>query len=162
MRNQLLNILWTIVGFFPVCLFWFTTGTDLAFYAFLLFGVVAGCLPESIYIKLQISEDFIDFEKLGIRSIRKFSQSGNFKKDKSKGLKAYLQKLSMFERYHYICLIFFQCSSVYACLQQHIAIALLIFGTNIIYNVCPILLQQYNRLRIFGILNRYNTGRSSD
>jgi hypothetical protein len=162
MRNQLLNILWTIVGFFPVCVFWFTAGTDAAFYAFLIFGLVAGFLPERIYINLQISEDFKDLEKLGIRSIRKFTQNGNFEKNKRKGLETYLQKLSMFERYHYICLVFFQCSSVYACLQQHILISLLIFGSNLIYNVCPIMLQQYNRLRIFGILRRYNTNRYND
>jgi hypothetical protein len=60
----------------------------------------------------------------------------------------------MFERYHFCCLIFFQTSSVYACYFEEYLLAFLIFLCNILYNVFPILLQQYNRMRIIKILKQ--------
>ncbi len=46
------------------------------------------------------------------------------------------------------CLAFFLASFVYAIYQQAFLISLLIFVSNIIYNVIPILIQQYNKLRL--------------
>jgi hypothetical protein len=151
-RNQLLNIGWTIIGFLPVGIFWFHIGSGVPFYLSLLLGFVAGCLPELIYTRLHISNDFKKFEVLGIKSIRRFTQHGDFNRSRANGIKSYLKKLSMFERFHYICLVFFLTSSIYAFLNHKIILALLIFISNLVYNVCPILLQQYNRLRLLKVL----------
>lgn len=152
MRNQLLNVAWTVIGFIPLSLFWFDEKTGIAFYIFLLFSFAAGCLPERIYIQLHFSKDLKKYEALGVKSLKKFVQHGDFKRNGIRALNSYLQKLSMFERYHYICLVFMLASSIYACLNQHISFGLFIFLSNLFYNVYPILLQQYNRTRINRIL----------
>jgi hypothetical protein len=157
MRNQLLNIVWTIIGFLPVCLFWFNVEIGLSFLISLICSFVAACLPERIYIQLHISKDYKKFEALGVRFLKRFSQHGDFKKNGAKGIKSYLGTLAMFERFHYICLVFFLASCIYAFLDQQIVLGLMIFLANAIYNVFPILLQQYNRLRMMKVLNQLSS-----
>jgi hypothetical protein len=62
--------------------------------------------------------------------------------------KNYKSKIAMYERYHFICLVFFLASFVYAIHQQAFLISLLILMSNILYNIIPILIQQYNKLRL--------------
>jgi hypothetical protein len=154
MFNQVINFSWTILAFFPVCFYWWNQGVDWAFYAFLAVSLIAGCLPQKIYNQLSMGTDPAAYINLGVRTIRKFVQDGGFKRNKLQGMRSYLNTIAMYERYHFICLVFFKCSSVYACLHEHIILGLLIFLVNVVYNVCPILLQQYNRLRIVNILTR--------
>lgn len=153
MRNALINIVWTIIGFFPLCLFWYHAGINFSFYTFLLISFLAGCLPNRTYIQLHISKDIKIFEKLGVRFARSFMQTGEFNKNRGKGIKVYLKKLSMFERYHYICFVFFQATAFYACFNQKFLLALLITCSNLIYNIYPIFVQQYNKIRILKIYN---------
>ncbi len=154
MLNHLLNVSWTVIGFFTVSYFWFYHGVDKVFITLLLISIVACFLPERIYRQLIVSKDLKAYKRLGVKTIRRFVQDGDFGATKRNSVKAYLKKISMFERYHYSCLIFFQASSVYACLNKQFLLAFLIFLCNIIYNVCPLLLQQYNRLRINKILKQ--------
>lgn len=65
----------------------------------------------------------------------------------------YLSKIALQERYHYSCFVFFTLSAFSALVGGKIQMALLISIANVIYNVYPILLQQYNRLRIQRLLN---------
>lgn len=152
--NQVLNISWTLLAFFPVCFYWWNQGIDWTFYAFLGASLLAGCLPQKIYDQFSVSSEPNAYLNLGVKTIRRFTQDGNFKRNKLQGMRNYLNTIAMYERYHFICLIFFKCSSVYACLNEHILLGFIIFLANVIYNVCPILLQQYNRLRIINILTR--------
>jgi len=154
MLNQVLNFGWTILAFFPVCLYWWNQGIDWTFYAFIILSLLAGWLPQKVYAQLSLSDDPEAYKNLGVNIIRRFTQDGGFKRNKLQGMRDYLKTIAMFERYHFICLVFFKCSAVYACLNEHIVIGLVIFVANLIYNVCPILLQQYNRLRIVNILTR--------
>ena len=155
MLNQVLNVSWTIAGFFPVCYFWFLQGIQWPFYV-LVFASLASCFfPEAIYQKLAISNDQRVYRRLGVKFIRKFAQDGNFQPSHGIGVKKYLQKIQMFERYHFCCLIFFQASSVYACYNEQYALSFSIFAANIIYNVYPILLQQYNKIRILKFLRQH-------
>lgn len=154
MLNHLLNVSWTVIGFSPVGYFWFYHGVDAVFIILLLISIVACFLPERVYRKLHVSKNLKAYKKLGVKTVRRFVQDGDFGATKPNSVKAYLKKISMFERYHYSCLIFFQASSVYACLNEQFLLALLIFLCNIIYNVCPLLLQQYNKLRIIKILKQ--------
>lgn len=154
MLNQTLNVVWTIIGFFPVCYFWFLHGVDWPFYVLVLFSIASCFLPETIYRKLTISKNQRVYKRLGVKFIRRFAQDGDFQGGRATGVKAYLSKIQMFERYHFCCLIFFQVSSVYACYFEQYTLAFAIFFCNIIYNVYPILLQQYNRIRILKFLKQ--------
>ena len=155
MFNQVLNVGWTIIGFSPVCYFWFLQGIQWPFYL-LVFASLASCFfPEGIYRKLAISNDQRVYRRLGVKFIRRFAQDGNFQSGRGIGVKNYLLKIQMFERYHFCCLIFFQASSVYACYNEQYALAFTIFAFNIIYNIYPLLLQQYNRIRILKFLKQH-------
>jgi hypothetical protein len=151
MRNQLLNLTWTIIGFLPICLFWFSEGPNFVLYLFFLLSLVAGLMPPKTYAKLQLSKDLRVYRKLGVKRFQKFTQSGNFGSRGDKRLSNYLRKLSMYERFHYSCMVFFISSAFLALFHAHVLLALGILICNIIYNVCPILLQQYNRIRILKI-----------
>lgn len=152
MLNQTLNIGWTILGFLPLYYFWSLHGIGWPFYALLLISLTAFIFPEKLFSKLKISKDIRVYRRLGVKFIRRFAQDGDFQPNK--GIRGYLNKIRMFERYHFCCLIFFQASSVYACYFEEYLLAFLIFFCNILYNVFPILLQQYNRMRIIKILKQ--------
>ena len=152
MINQIINMGWTIFGFSPVCYFWFLQGVDWSFYVLLVLSLGACLLPESILRYLDISKDLRVYRRLGIKSVRRFVQDGNFQSGKKTGIRDYLKNIRMFERYHFCCLIFFQVSSVIACYHEQYLLSFSIFICNIIYNVYPILLQQYNRMRIMKLI----------
>mgnify|MGYP001124928363 CR=1 FL=1 len=153
MLNQVLNIGWTILGLSPVYYFWWVHGISWPFYVLLLISCMAFILPEKLYSKLKISKDLRVYKRLGVKFVRRFAQDGDF--EPSKGIRGYLSKIRMFERYHFCCLLFFQASSVYACYFEEYLLAFLIFFCNIIYNVFPMLLQQYNSIRITRILKQH-------
>ena len=155
MLNQTLNFSWTIIGFFPVVYFWFLNGINWSFYVLLVICLISCFLPERAYRHLDISKDLRVYKRLGIKFIRRFAQDGDFNPNRALGIKAYLKKISMFERYHFCCLLLFQVSSVYACYEEKYLLAFAIFVCNLLYNVYPILLQQYNRIRITKLLRRH-------
>ncbi len=155
MLNHIINIAWTIFGFFPVCYFWFLQHIDWPFYLLLCFSLATCFLPERIYRNLDISKDSRVYKRMGIKFVRRFAQDGNFQPGHGAGIKAYLKSITVFERYHFCCLVFFQASSVLACYHEQYILSFFIFISNIIYNVYPILLQQYNRMRITKLVKQH-------
>lgn len=155
MLNQILNVSWTIIGFLPVSYFWFLHGIHWPFYVLTALSLLTCFLPEAVYRKLDISSDLRVYRRLGVKFIRRFAQDGNFQAGKKDGIRHYLNKIQMFERYHFCCLFFFQASSVYACYYEEYLLAFSIFLCNVLYNVLPILLQQYNRLRFSRFLKHH-------
>ncbi|MBE9464276.1 hypothetical protein ACFP1I_06220 [Dyadobacter subterraneus] len=157
--NQLINFFWTILCFASVFSFWFFAGLSLWFYAFLGVSFLSGLVP-SRFFRLSNNPQF--YEKLGARWIRKFVQNGDLVNlltknqevstrsitDKNDVAK-YLKTISMYEKYHFICFIFFSLSGIFAVFQQSFFYFILILASNILYNVGPVILQQYNRARIF-------------
>lgn len=103
----------------------------------------------------QLSSNPRYYEKLGVRWIKKFVQNGDmvnrsFKNESDKTIKnknhagKYLKTILMYEKYHVICFVFFGLSAIYAIYEQEMAYFILIVISNVIYNICPVILQQYN------------------
>jgi hypothetical protein len=76
-------------------------------------------------------------------------------------------QIAIYERFHLICLDFFFVSFVYAIFQDAFFLSFLILLSNIVYNIIPILIQQYNKLRlgdvewcpcVWGAFQIYNPG----
>jgi hypothetical protein len=98
------------------------------------------------------------YERFGVKTIRRFVQDGDIasKRLRSEGrvimnkarAQKYLQTIEMYERYHFLCFVFFLLTSFHAAANSKAAAALIIAACNIIYNVYPLLLQQYNKARI--------------
>jgi hypothetical protein len=56
----------------------------------------------------------------------------------------------MFEKFHFMMFLFFMFATVYAAIKHYWWWVLIIFITNVIYNVYPNFLQQYLRVRLIG------------
>ncbi len=161
--NQTINFFWTILCMAPVYWFWAIEDLNLYFYLFAGIALVMGILPERILSAFTFSSRKEFYENLGVKFIRKYVQNGTLAKsmsdphthkiinNKSEARK-YLKSIQLYERYHWICLIFFLLTAVYSFLQGNLIAVLLILGVNILYNLCPLMLQQYNKLRLLRIL----------
>ncbi|MEO3403603.1 hypothetical protein AAFN85_06850 [Mucilaginibacter sp. CAU 1740] len=111
--------------------------------------------------KFQLSRSTAFYERLGVRFIRKFVQHGDIANSISRKNKpgyqviaqkndpaAYLKTTNMYERFHMMCLLFFLFTTAAAFVDRKFIMAAAITISNVIYNFYPVLLQQYNRIRI--------------
>ncbi|TDB67086.1 glycosyl-4,4'-diaponeurosporenoate acyltransferase CrtO family protein [Arundinibacter roseus] len=158
--NQILNVFWTALASWLLVLYWSRQNSISDLLGISLISIIAGLLPRHFYTATQLSNQKKWYEKAGIKVFRKITQNGEWvyrlssEKENTKRrvrLKAnqqtYLRTIAMYERFHWIFLIFFLVSAGLAIWQRQWQIGLLVFLFNIPYNVYPILLQQYNKLR---------------
>jgi len=159
--NQLINVFWTVLAFAPVIAFWMAAGDFLILYILIALSLCILFLPDGFYQNVQLSKEAGYYEKMGLRFFRRFTQDGDlitkiltkgqveFKSRRTRAsLMSYLKQIEGYERYHMTCLVFFTLTTLYAIGLANFGIALLTTLSNIVYNVIPLLLQQYNRLRI--------------
>lgn len=163
--NQIINFFWTILCFVPVIYYW-AYNYSVLLYGLILFSLVFAFLPASIFSRLQLSTDKRFYEKCGVKLIQKLVQNGTYAnravnkndpqykvvKNRAQA-QNYLNTIAMYERYHLSCFIFFSITFIHALYQQQFVVATLILAANIIYNVCPLLLQQYNKLKVLRLLS---------
>jgi len=135
-------------------------------YIFLGISFIAHLLPQRFYNAIQV-KDIKLLKKTGVDFALKYAQYGgiinNIIKKKFPGykvayniktLRSQYNKTYGFERFHFMVLLFFLFVIVFALANRYYLWALIFFITNIIYNVYPILLQHYTRLRIAALLNK--------
>src|SRR5690606_14202715 len=79
--------------------------------------------------------------------IKSLSGEGKILFNKKKSGRMYNQ-IRTFEAYHWACFVFFVATLIYALTKEAFGYAIIVFICNIFYNVIPILIQQYNRLRL--------------
>ncbi|MBD1383810.1 hypothetical protein IDJ75_00850 [Mucilaginibacter rigui] len=156
--NQAINFFWTILCFIPVIGFWMAANSTQLLYVLILLSFLSLLIPAKV---LQLSHSPKFYEALGVKFIRKLVQNGEYAtrfirknnpqykliKDKANAA-AYMRTIVMYERYHLLCFTFFLLSAIYAIITMHYAFFVIIMLANIIYNISPILLQQYNRARV--------------
>lgn len=161
--NQLINLFWTILGFTPILWFWIKEGINVYFYLFLIAALITGILPEKILNLFMLSSRRSFYERLGVKHIRKFVQNGDAVRAVTnkqgrlmiRGVtqaKKYLKTIAMYERFHWACFTFFLLTAVLCFFYGYWILGLAITATNILYNLCSILLQQYNKARVKKII----------
>lgn len=166
--NQLINIFWTAFAFTPVLWFWIKIGVDYWLYIFLILGFVFSILPQKVLIKLHIGSSRRIYERCGVKTIRKYVQDGDWVNSLNKkppssrfddviNVKKYLTTIAMYERFHWFCFIFFLGSAIYAFFLGLTLFGIWLTAVNVIYNITSILLQQYNRIRIDGLIKKHIT-----
>lgn len=165
MLNQLINLLWTAASFSVVGFYWgqylAEKGDPLIPEVIIAFSLVCSILPRRWLSVLTLSDNLRTYERMGVKFTLWFVQNGTLVKriqqkfgkyrrviTSSKNALAYIGTINMQERYHYSCFVFFILSAMSAAVIGKIELAFLITICNVAYNVYPILLQQYNRLRI--------------
>ncbi|MBN8856277.1 MAG: hypothetical protein BGO55_17325 [Sphingobacteriales bacterium 50-39] len=158
--NQVLNVFWTLLCFAPIVWYWYLQGLHMWSYLFMAFSVSITTLPETMFEKLRFFKHRRQYEKWKIKAVRWFVQDGTLAKKFNKSseqsffittiaqAKQYLTTISMYERFHWMCLLFFLLSSIHSFVLGKILLGVLITLANIFYNFASLMLQQYNKLRI--------------
>ncbi len=159
--NSIVNVFWTGLCCAPVVLFWIDNYEPISFFLLLSFSCVFLFFPVSLFNAPQISKSKSFYEKLGVRHALLFTQDGkiinnlvkrtnpNYKAVSSKtDLLRLHKKMMAYEKYHLMCCVFFFCTFIWAILHSEYTAAALMFLANVAYNIYPLLIQQYNRLRM--------------
>lgn len=165
--NQFLNLFWTFLFFTPVVWYWWVIGLNTAGYVSLVISGIPLFIPYKLLKKLTFFDQPKRYEEWGVKTIRWFAQDGTlankFKTARgeaqprirnAKQGQRYLTTIAMYERFHWMCLIFFFLSSIQAFAQGQILLGILITLANIPFNWGSLMLQQYNTLRIHAFLSR--------
>lgn len=163
--NQVINLIFTAIFFYPVVLFWFKFYQTQILLVLLGISMIPFFIPPKLYRYTQLSKSRAFYKSLAIDKFQHITQQGKFAKrliryvsDKEsflfekKSLKNFKNQIRAFESYHFACLIFFFGTFIYALIMAEYILASVIFIANVLYNVIPILIQQYNKARISGFL----------
>lgn len=159
--NQSINLIYTGFFFLPVVLFWAEFYSLRLILFFVGMSIVILLLPEKFYSLTQISNSRLFYEGLGINKFQLYTQQGKFAQQlikyfngndsetlKRKNIKRFQSQIRAFESYHWACLVLFLATSIYAAIVNAYGFAITILACNIFYNVIPILIQQYNKIRL--------------
>ncbi len=165
--NQLINFFWSILAFAPVVYFCYQYLPLRMLYLFIGISCLVIFMPVSLMNKMQLSQSSRVYKKLGIRTIKKYTQDGDLVNryiksqypqykyvESKKDIKKLIGKSYINEKFHYLVLVFFICLTVFAIKHGLIVWAIFISIANIVYNLYPIFLQQYNRIRINALMKR--------
>lgn len=162
--NMIPNLLWSLISLVPVAWFCYNFLPQKLLYIFLGISLIGYFLPASFYNSIQI-KNFKFLKRTGVTVAQRYAQNGTiinriirkkFPEYKpaydSSALKKQYNKTYEFEKFHFVALLFFLFITVFAFIKSYYLWALVFIATNIIYNVYPILLQHYTRLRITRLL----------
>jgi hypothetical protein len=159
--NQGLNLIWTLLAFTPIILIWYLNfSLNNLLFSILLSLLIVRLIKQGATTTLQISHKRKFYEKLGVKEFQKFTQDSYYIKrliEKTGGQKLYfrrnlylnqLKKIQMYEQYHLVCLLFFSFSAFIGFYNHDFIYTILAVSVNIVYNIIPLLIQQYNRIRL--------------
>lgn len=159
--NAVPTVVWSLLGFLPISMFCYRFMERMWLYLFLFVSLLAYMLPTSQFSRLELSSEAAVYRQLGVHRVNRFVQDGrlvndllqrnhpHYRRILSHAAAVRLMRTTYFqERFHWAGFLCFLLSSLYALGHDHIAWALLLLLTNIIYNRYPIWLQQYVRVRL--------------
>lgn len=159
--NQLINLGWTMLGFAPVVIFWEKHYQPWLLLLSIVLSLLPFFIPASALINFLVSRRRTWYIRIGVKKAQGFTQNGalinrHIRKRTTKyklitnrkDMIKHRNQMLVYEKYHLACLVFFTLSMLWAGLAQAYQEVILILIANIIYNVYPILIQHYNKLRL--------------
>ena len=161
--NLTLNILWTILAVMPISLFIGFNPPDIkGFVIVLIISILPFFLPNSFLDRIKFGKTTKTYEKMGVLFIQKITQNGDIVNKqirkkfpgyrtvsyKKSSINNLIRQTFSFEKYHIMMFIIFSLTSIYALSKIHLWWAIIISIINLLYNICPILLQHYIRLKL--------------
>jgi len=159
--NQIINLFWTAICSAPVLRLWYLYYHPTILIVSLAVSLLPVLIPFKYFSILQISRSRRFYESLSIKSLQSLTQDGrlvsalakkknhDYRQVKQRAVHGkYKSQIAMYEKFHMSCLLFFFISFVYAIHQQAFLVSFLILMSNIVYNITPILIQQYNKVRL--------------
>lgn len=159
--NSIINLFWTTIAFLPIIAFWIEYPARTSLWLSIIVSLPLLGVPESVCRKLRLSYRRKLYEKLGVRLAQSMSQNGRFVNALIRrtghaehyvvrtrnDLRRYRTQILGYQRFHLACLLFFLLSMVRAMILGAFDFFTGILIMNVVYNVYPLLIQQYNTLR---------------
>ncbi|MVN78322.1 hypothetical protein GO988_18485 [Hymenobacter sp. HMF4947] len=159
--NAVPNVLWSALSFVPLCIYCYQAVARPWLYGFGAVSLLACCLPTAWYRYGQLSAGPAAYRRLGVPVVGRLAQHGalvngllrwrypSYRYLPSRAALASLVRTSyQQERFHWAGLVFFLLVNGYAVARAHIGWAALLLLLNAGYNLYPIWLQQYLRVRL--------------
>ena len=162
--NMIPNLIWSFIFLFPLVVFCYGKMDRNWFIISLSISIVTAFLPTSFFNAIQLSKSRQFYKKAGIEFFNKFTQNGTlmnrfvknkfpeYKKftSKEEAFKKLFNQTYLFEKFHFMVFVFFAETALFAALYSFYSWLVFFIIGNIIYNIYPMLLQQYIRLRLTG------------
>ena len=159
---MVINLFWSVLCLTPISIFCYRYMPTNWVLTWSLIAVLASFIPTRLLDRLQVARSTTTYKILGVRFINRFIQDGTiinrlitrkypqYRPDRQSAaaVEKMIRQTYMFERFHLGMFVFFLLVTGFA-LSAHLflwALALTLF--NILFNVYPNLLQQYNRIRL--------------
>lgn len=159
--NAAANLLWTALFFLPVSLFCFWHVSRPWLYSFLAISLIPHIAPAPVRRWTQLSPDPAAYLRWGVPQIHRFVQDGKWIRRvarrrqpdnvltlRREHISRLLRTTYMREQFHASGFLFFLLTAIYALLKHEFFWALAIVLANTGYNLYPLWLQQYLRLRL--------------
>src|ERR1700674_2389074 len=162
--NAAANVFWSVLAFAPMSVFCYRFMRRPWLSAFVVVSLLPLMVTPSTLRFLELSSTVLTYRKLGVHWANHFVQHGTLinnllrQKYPEYGRMRYrtrtaslMQSTYIQERFHWAVLLFFLLASLYGIAHGQLGWALLITIINVVFNLYPIWLQQYIRVR----LNRF-------
>lgn len=159
--NQILNLFWTVIFFLPVIILWFNHYNPTFLFTFTAISLLPFFIPSKYFDLLQISNDRFFYESIGVKAFQGFTQNGriinSILRKREPGYKVipnrgsvhkFKSQIIIYEKYHVSCMLFFAISFIYGILHDKFYLAIFILVSLVLYHIIPLLIQQYNKIRI--------------
>jgi hypothetical protein len=159
--NSIINLFWTILAFLPIVMFWIKYPDTTTLWVSIALSLPLIAVSESASRKLQLSDKRKFYERLGVKFAQSLSQNGKLVNALIKrtghadhyvvrtrnDLRRYRTHILGYQRFHLACLIFFFIGMIRALILGASDFFIGILIMNVVYNVYPLLIQQFNTLR---------------
>ncbi len=159
--NALPSVFWSVLGLAPLAWFCYTQVERPWLYGLLAVSLLGYGLPRRWFPTWQLSCGPAAYRRLGVPAVNHFTQHGTFinrliraryPRYRHVGTRASVRALVggsyHMERFHVVLFVFFLLISGYAVGRGQAGWAVLLSVLNVLYNLYPIWLQQYLRVRL--------------
>jgi hypothetical protein len=136
--NAVPNVFWSVLSLTPICIFCYQYLPRLWLYGFLAISLLACVVPKAWFRRWQLSTRPAAYQRLGVPFINRGRAA----------LPAFIRTTYLFERFHLLLWMFFLLTTLYAAARGYAGWAGLLVFINVAYNLYPMWLQQYLRLRL--------------
>lgn len=161
LANALPNVFWSVLGLGPIGVFCYQFVARPWLYGLLAASLLAYAVPAAWLGYWQLSRTPGPYRRLGVAAMNRVTQHGDFINRLIRwrypsyrhvrtraALAALVRTTYQQERFHLALFLFFLAISLCAAAQERVGWALVLTLTNVGYNVYPMWLQQYIRVRL--------------
>lgn len=160
--NMIPNLTWSVLNLTPIFICCFTLITLKLIYIFLAISTVPLFFKNSFINRMRLGKTTGIYKKLGVHLINKVSQNGDIINNllrkrfpehriirhNKRSVSRLIDQTYMFEKFHWVLFIFYILITIYCMYAGYRLWAVIIMLTNIAYNIYPVFLQQYIRLKL--------------